>query len=95
MFIIILTESKRSNDCINGAQETMFSTHLALELKWFCTVASLSLPADVSASAVGGLQGHADGLRLLQHLQHHGVPDRLRDTVPGGELQLQDGPHAR
>lgn len=54
-----------------------------------------SLPtADIPASTMGGLQGHADGLRLLQQLQHHGLQDRLRDEIPGGELQLQDGPYA-
>lgn len=50
--------------------------------------------AHVPAATVGGLQGHADGLGLLQQLQYYGLQDRLRDEVPGGELQLQNGPHA-
>lgn len=55
----------------------------------------LLLSADISASTLGRLQGHGDKFRLLLQLQHHSLPNRLWDTIPGGELQLQDGPHAR
>lgn len=107
-FIIALTESVRSSGCgADMAQDGMFNIQCALKLKCFCccrsqsqgfavlSPLSVSLSADIPSSAVGRLQGHADGLWFLQHLQHHGLPDRLWDTIPGGELQLQDGAHAR
>lgn len=42
-FITILTESTRSDDCINRVQEGTFNRQYALKLKCFCTAVSLSL----------------------------------------------------
>lgn len=54
-----------------------------------------ALPAPVPPPALGRLQVNPHRLRVLLHLQHHGLPHRLWNPVPAGELQLQDGPHAR
>lgn len=82
---------------------------LPLHLSRACLVSSFPFPsrrlsetqrvpfavaASVPPAAVGWLQVHSHRLRVLLHVQHQRLPHRLRDPVPAGELQLQDGSHA-
>lgn len=54
-----------------------------------------SLAADLPASAVGRVRVQGPGVGLLRGVQRDGLQDRLRDALHRGELQLQDGAHAR
>lgn len=88
------------SQCWQKGQITALILHTQAEMfnREFALSGSALVPpsfsADIPASTLGRLQGHANGFRLLQQLQHHSLQDRLRNPIPGGELQLQNGPHA-
>lgn len=45
-------------------------------------------PASVPSTAMGRLQIHPNGFRVLLHVQYLGLPHWLWDPLPAGELQL-------
>lgn len=53
-----------------------------------------ALSASVPPSALGRLQVYSHRLWILFHIQHHRLPHWLWNSLPAGELQLQDGSHA-
>lgn len=89
------TKSVKNKPILNQGQihcAFKFNTHL---LKCLKHLTMCVCTADLSSSSLGRLQSDSDGFRLLWQLQHHGLPHRLRNALPGGQLQLPHGAYAR